>query len=132
MSEELVWQILKKRNGKTLRRTHPVRTFTTEKGTLENKRVMRDSGLARTKAVDVTSNEDGIPVLSLKNNNPKHARCPDKMWRVVTLNGGVRKALAKTDELLSAYHPGMKKPAMKKVNAIYKAAQKKNKGAAAA
>lgn len=132
MSEELVWQILKKRNGKTLRRTHPVRTFTTEKGTLENKRTLRDSGLARAKAVDVTANEDGIPVLSLKNDKPEDARCPDKMWRVVILDGGVRKALAKTDQLLSAYHPAMKKPAMKKVNAIYKAAQRKNKNIAAA
>lgn len=132
MSEELVWQILKKRNSKYVRRTHPKCIFTTEKGALRNKHTMLESGLTRSKAVDVSANEDGIPVLSLKNDTPEDARCPDKMWRAVTLSGGVRRALAKTDQLLSTYHPAMKKPAMRKVSAIYKAAQRKNKGAASA
>lgn len=130
MSEALVWEVMKKSSSKSIRRTHPVNTFTIEKGTLRHKRILRDSGLARVKAVDVNINDDGIPVLSMKNDTPDESRCPDKMWRTVTLNGGVRKALAKTDSLLSVYKPALKKPAMRKVSAAYMALARKNKGAA--
>lgn len=127
MSEALVWAIMKKNCSKGLRRTHPVRLFTTEKGSLKSRRVHCDSGLARKKAVDITVNDDGIPVISLKNDKEEDLRNPDKMWRVVTLSGGVRKALAKTDSLLSVYSPAMKKPAMRKVSAYYKAIARKNR-----
>lgn len=131
MSEALVWEVMKSYSSKSLRRTHPVATFTREKGSLCHKRTFRDSGLARIKAVDVTINDDGIPVLSIKNSNPEEARLPDKMWREVTLSGGVRKALATTDTLLADYKPSLKKPAMRKVSAAYMAAARKNKSAAA-
>lgn len=130
MSEALVWQVLKSRSSKLLRRTHPVRSFTIEKGSLLHARSFSDSGLARVKAVDVSVNDDGIPVLSLKNDKPEHRRKPDKMWRAITLSGGVRKALARTDKVLTVYQPSAKKDAMRKVSAIYKAAQRKAKLAA--
>lgn len=126
-----MWEVMKKNSAKSVRRTHPVSTFTLEKGTFGHKRILRDSGLTLVKAVDVSANDDGIPVLSMKNDNPDENRHPDKMWRVVTLNGGVRKALAKTDSLLEGYNPAMKKPAMRKVSAYYKALARKNKGVAA-
>lgn len=129
MSEALVWQVLCRNNSKGLRRTHPVRLFTTEKGSLHAPRMRKDSGLSRRKAVDVTADEDGIPILSLKNDREEDLRKPDKMWRVITLSGGVRKALAKTDKVLSVYNPAMKKPAMRKVSAYYKALARKNKPA---
>lgn len=131
MSEGLVWEVMKKNSAKSVRRTHPVCTFTLEKGTFGHRRILRDSGLARLKAVDVSVNDDGVPVLSMKNENPDENRHPDKMWREVTLNGGVRKALAKTDALLEVYNPATKKPAMRKVSAYYKALARKNKGVAA-
>ncbi len=67
-------------------------------------------------------------MLSLKNSRAADARKPDKMWQSVTLNGGVRKALAKTDRALSTYRPAAKKLAMRKVCAIYKAKSRKDKG----
>lgn len=128
MSEALVWTILSKSNGKSMRRTHPISKMTAEKGSLTSRRKKVDSGFCRTKAVDITSNDDGIPVISLKNATPEESRNPDKMWKTVTLSGGVRKALAKTESLLEGYSPSAKKPAMRKVSAIYKAYARKEAG----
>lgn len=128
-SEALIWAVTKKNCSKGVRRTHPVRLFTLEKGSLQSRRVQCDSGLARKKVVDVSVNDDGIPVLSLKNDKEDELRNPDKMWRVITLSGGVRKALAKTDSLLSVYSPAMKKPAMRKVSLYYQALGRMNRTA---
>lgn len=127
MSEALLWQVTKKYSSKMIVRHYPKRSFTIEKGSLNHTRKLSDSGICRKKAVDITTDEDDIPVISLKNDKPQFARNPDKMWRSTTLSGGVRKALAKTDALLSVYAPSMKKPAMKKVSALYKALARKNK-----
>ncbi|CDF40307.1 conserved hypothetical protein [Chondrus crispus] len=132
MSEALIWEVMKSYSSKGMRRTHPVGVFTREKGSLCHKRTLRDSGLARIRAVDVSINDDGIPVLAIKNANPEESRLPDKMWREVTLSGGVRKALSTTDSLLSDYKPALKKPAMRKVSAAYMALARKNKAVASA
>lgn len=128
MSDSIVWQIISKSNSKSLRRTHPVSRKTYEKGSLRNFRIKADSGIARTRAVDVAANDEGIPVLSFKNANPDDRRNPDKMWKTLTLTGGVRKALVKTELAMDAYSPSLKKVTMRKVSALYKAHGRKNAG----
>lgn len=128
MSDDLIWQVVKRNNSKAVKRTHPFSKMTIEKGTLRNQRIPCDSGFARSKAIDVTANDEGIPVLSIKNTDPADARKPDKMWRAVTLSGGVRKAVSHTEKLLEHYPVGVKKTALRKVSAIYKAQSRMSKG----
>lgn len=127
MSSELVWQLTRDYTSTGIRRTHPVAVFTTEKGAGAVGRKSKTSGLANVAAVDVSPNDDGVPVLSLKNKKAADARKPDQMWSTVVLSGGVRKALAKTDKALSAYHPGCKKAAMAKVSTLYRAKARMDK-----
>lgn len=128
MSDALVWEILQKNNGKAIKRTHPVVHMTMEKGSLTNLRSRSDSGFAKSSAVDVTSNDDGIPVLAMRNQKPDSSRKPDKMWRTVTLNGGVRKAISKADNLLKGYDKLTRHRALAKVSALYRAHNRKNCG----
>lgn len=128
MSDALVWRILLKSNSKALKRTHPVTRSTLEKGSLRNTRHEKDSGFSCTSAVDVSANDDGIPVISFRNRNPAAQRHPDKMWRAVTLNGGVRKALSKAGRMLSPYKPAVRHAALGKVSALYHAHVRKNRG----
>lgn len=128
MSAALVWQLTRNSTSRTSKRTHPKVSVTCEKGSLTNLRKSADSGLASTHAVDVDVDDAGVPVLSLKNAAPDDARKPDKMWKTTRLNGGVRKALQKTDRALEGYRPAAKKLAMRKVSVIYKAEARKNRG----
>ncbi|CAN8066069.1 unnamed protein product [Agarophyton chilense] len=128
MSEALLWQIIRKNNSKTVTSPTPRTVRVYEKGSLRSLYTKSDSGFCRIAAVDVSPNEDGIPVLSLKNRKAEARRNPDKMWHSITLTGGVRKALARTDKLLSSYAPNKKKVALRKVSAIYKALARKNNG----
>lgn len=128
MSDAVVWRVLLKNNSKALKRTHPVTRTTLEKGSLRNTRHEKDSGYACTSAVDVSANDDGIPVISFRNRNPSAQRHPDKMWRAVTLNGGVRKAISKAGNMLSSYKPAVRKAALAKVSAVYHAHVRKNHG----
>lgn len=127
-SSALLWQLTRKTSSRQVKRTLPKATFTWEKGSLTNKRFSADSGISGLRAVDVDVDENGFPVLSLKNSRPADARKPDKMWQSVTLKGGVRKALAKTERTLANYRPAAKKLALRKVSAIYKAKSRKAKG----
>ncbi|PXF40106.1 hypothetical protein BWQ96_10182 [Gracilariopsis chorda] len=128
MSEALLWQLIRKNNSRTLCSRNPRTARTYEKGSLRNLISKTDSGFCNITVVNVSANEDGLPVLSLKNRKPEARRNPDKMWRTITLSGGVRKALARTDKLLTSYAPSKKKDALRKVSAIYKAYARKNKG----
>lgn len=128
MSEALLWQLIRKNNSRTYSSPSPRTVRTYEKGALSNIVSKKQSGFCNVTVVNVSANEDGIPVLSLKNRKPTVRRNPDKMWRNITLSGGVRKALARTDKLLTSYAPSKKKDAMRKVSAIYKALARKNKG----
>lgn len=121
MSDALVWEIIKTSSSKTVCTPTP-RTFRSfEKGSLRNQHAMKDSGLCNGTAVDVSVNDVGIPVLSLKNRRTDAKRNPDKMWRKITLRGGVRKALDRTEKLVNSYAPSKKHDAMRKVSVIYQA-----------
>lgn len=128
MSSALIWQLTRKSTSRSSKRTQPKVAVTCEKGSLSNIRKSADSGLTTTHAVDVDVDDNGVPVLSLKNTAPEDARKPDKMWKTTRLNGGVRKALQKTDRALEGYRPAAKKQAMRKVSALYKAEARKNRG----
>lgn len=128
MSDALVWSVLLKNNCKSMRRANPLSRTTLEKGSLRNVRTRMDGGFARTDAVDVAANDDGIPVLSLRNRDPTAQRQPDKMWRAITLSGGVRKAVKKADKILSTYDPKIRQSALAKVSAVYQAHGRKNRG----
>lgn len=128
MSDALLWEIVRKNNGKSMKRTHPVAHLSLEKGTLMNWRSRHDSGFANTAAVDVSANEDGIPVISLRNQKPEASRNPDKMWHAVTLSGGVRRATAKAEDLLKDYNENTRRAALAKISVIYRAQQRKNRG----
>lgn len=88
----------------------------------------RDSGLGNMGAVDVTANDDGIPVMSIRNRDPESIRNPDKMWRSVTLSGGVRKALRRAETLLAAHPDPVKIATLRRVSALYKAKARKDRG----
>lgn len=128
MSDALIWEIIRKNNGKTLKRTHPVTHLSLEKGSLMNWRARNDSGFAKTAAVDVSANEDGVPVISFRNQKPRASRNPDKMWCSTTLSGGVRKASCKAEDLLKDYKGNTRRAALAKISAIYRAQQRKNRG----
>lgn len=128
MSSSLMWQVTRVSTSRTSRRTHPKVAMTREKGSLRNVRKFADSGFCNVRAVDVDANDYGIPVLSLKNAKATDSRKPEKMWTSMTLSGGVRKALAKTDRALAMYRPAARKHAMHKVSAIYKALARKQRG----
>lgn len=124
-----MWQITKKNNSKAVKRTHPKTYFTSEKGSLRNERVARDCGFSRKNAVDVSLDDDGVPVLSIRNTKPEFARRPDRMWRRIVLKGGVRKAVAKAEVALAdVQNPRIKKDAIAKVSALCQAAYRKNRG----
>ncbi len=98
-----------------------MRLYTTEIGTLNHTMTFADSGLANRKAVDVRADADGVPEISLKNDSDVDQHKPDKMWKTVTLNGGARKAMARTDHMLSSYRPAAKEFAVRKVSALARA-----------
>jgi hypothetical protein len=135
MSADLVYQLTGqwnchqiKRPALIVRRTNPKKTFTFVKGSLAGASTFADCGASNAKAVDISADEDGTPVLSLKNDRECDTRKPDKMWASTTLNGGVRKALAKTDKQLSLYRPAARTLAMRKVSAIARATARMNAG----
>lgn len=128
MSASLMWQVTRVSTSRTTKRTHPKLALTSEKGSLRNLRKFADSGLCNYRAVDVDADENGVPVLSLKNAKPADARKPDKMWKSITLSGGVRKAITKTDRALEMYRPAARKMALRKVSVLYKAQARKNRG----
>lgn len=127
-SPALLWQLTRKRSSRAAKRTHPKLAVTFEKGSLTAARRAVDSGLCTERAVDVDADENGVPVLAIKSTKPCAGRKPDKLWRTTTLSGGVRKALARTERQLATYRPAATKLALRKVSAIYKAQQRKNKG----
>lgn len=128
MSDALVWTLLRKNNNKVSKRTHPVTRTTIEKGSLRNVRTRKDSGYANRRAVDVSTNDDGVPVLSVRNNDDAFSRKPDKMWNSITLNGGVRRAISKADTVLKGYPDETRHAALAKISAIYLAQMRKNRG----
>jgi Ribosomal L28e protein family len=128
MSADLVYQVTRrwnchqiKRPALIVRRTNPKKVFTTVKGSLGGTSTFADCGASNRKAVDISANEDGTPVLSLKNDRDADMRKPDKMWATTTLTGGVRKAIAKTDKALSMYRPAARTLALRKVSALARA-----------
>lgn len=121
MSEALVWQVIRKNNSRALRRSHPSSRTTLEKGSLKNQRKKHDSGLCGRFAVDVTPNDEGIPVLYVRTNKEENARKPDRLWQQYTLNGGVRKALKRAESVLAAHPESVKKAALRKISASYRA-----------
>lgn len=128
MSDALVWTLLRKNNSKASKRTHPLTRTTIEKGSLRNNRARKDSGYANRRAVDVSVNEDGLPVLSIRNEDAAVSRAPDKMWNSITLSGGVRRAISKADNVLKEYPAETRHAALAKVSAIYLAQMRKNRG----
>lgn len=128
MSDSLLWTLLRRNNSKVQKRTHPVTVMTIEKGSLRNKRSRKDSGYANRRAVDVSANDEGIPVLSLKDDSASVANKPDRLWKPVLLSGGVRKAISKADNLLRDYPDNTRHAALAKVSAIYLAQNRKNRG----
>ena len=99
-----------------------------EKGTLTNRRKFVDSGLANKRAVHIDVDDNGTPVLMLKNDRDEDMRKPDKMWRTISLAGGVRKACKKTETALAMYKPAATKLACRKVSATYRAEMRAKKG----
>lgn len=128
MSDTLLWTLLRKNNNKVSKRTHPVMSTTIEKGSLRNTRTRKDSGYANRRAVDVSTNEDGLPVLSIRNDDDAVSRQPDKMWKSTTLSGGVRRAISKADTALKGYPADQRHAALAKISAIYLAQMRKNRG----
>lgn len=110
-----------------MRRTHPVRKSTMEKGSLSYELTFADSGIANRKAVDVAVDE-GVISIALKNSKEEDLRKPDKMWTSVDLNGGARKSIAKADRKLDMYRPAAKKFALRKVSALARAEQRAKAG----
>lgn len=129
MSEALVWTILKKNNGKVMKRTHPASRMTTEKGSLRNKGSRKDCGFSHSRAVDVSPNDDGIPILSMRNEDVAAQRRPDRMWNTVTLSGGVRSALAKAEVILEPYPTATRVAALGRISNMYQVLMRKNRGA---
>lgn len=121
MSADLVWQLTRKCNSHHLRRTHPVRRYTTEKGSICGSVTFSDSGIGHRRAVDVSPDENGVPVLSCKNEKACQARKPDQMWSTTVLHGGARKAISKADAIVTAYRPASKKLVLRKVSLLSRA-----------
>lgn len=127
MSADLIWELTRAWDCTHVRRTHPVRLLTTEKGALSGAHSFADSGIANGKAVDV-SVDDGDVLLALKNDAEADARKPDAMWKECKLDGGARCALAKADAKVSEYRPAARELAMKKVSAFTRAEQRAKAG----
>lgn len=127
MSADLIWQLTRPWNCHHLRRTHPVRKSTLEKGSLAGALTFVDSGLANRKAVDVSVDE-GVVAMALKNDKEEDLRKPDKMWASSDLTGGARKAIAKADRKLDMYRPAAKIYALRKVSALARAEQRAKAG----
>lgn len=127
MSADLIWQLTRPWNCHQLRRTHPLRMKTTEKGSLAGSLTFADSGLANRKAVDVAV-DDGVVEMALKNDKEEDLRKPDKMWVKSTLRGGARKAISKADHKLDLYRPAAKTYALRKVSALARAELRRKAG----
>lgn len=123
MSADLVWELTRPWNCAHVRRTHPVRLLTTEKGSLSGSHTFADSGLANRKAVDISVDEDDV-ILALKNDKEDDLNKPDKMWATSKLSGGARKASGKADAKISEYRPAAKNIALRKVSALTRAEQR--------
>lgn len=121
MSADLIWQLTRSWNCHRIRRTHPTRVYTMEKGSLTGAVTLADSGIANPRAVDVSPNENGVPTLSRKNQKRRNMRKPDRMWSTVVLNGGARKALSKASTVISRYRPQVKKAVLRKVSLLSRA-----------
>lgn len=129
MADFLVWQIIKKNNCKAVKRTHPLNLMTTEKGSLRSQRTCADSGFACKEAIDISLDDDGMPVLSIRNTRSNYARSPDHMWRRIGLRGGIRKAVTKANNSLGPWvKPAVKAAAIAKISAYYQAMHRKNRG----
>jgi Ribosomal L28e protein family len=128
MSTDLVWELVRPWNCNQIYRSHPVRRFTTEKGSLCGSVKSADSGLAGRRAVHVDADENGVPELSRKNGREGDLRKPDKMWKTISLRGGARKAIAKADSALTMYRPAARKHALRKVSLLARAQARANSG----
>lgn len=127
MSADLIWELTRPWNCAHMRRTHPVKLLTTEKGSLSGRRTFVDSGYSNAKAVDVAI-DDGSVILSFKNDAEADARKPDKLWTSSTLSTGARAALSKTEAKVGAYRPAATEIALKKVSAAVRAEQRSAAG----
>lgn len=128
MSADLLWELVRPWNCHQIRRTHPVRKSTLDKGSLAGAVSFVDSGLANRKAVAIEADEDGLTI-ALKNDDEGDFRKPDKMWtNTSTLSGGARKAISKADYKLASYRPAAKDLALRKVSALARAEARRKAG----
>lgn len=127
-SADLLWELVRPWNCHQIKRTHPLRKSTVEKGSLAGGVTSVDSGLANRKAIAIEVDEDGLTI-GLKNDDEAEFRKPDKMWtNTSNLSGGARKAIAKADYKLSSYRPAAKALALRKVSALARAEARRKAG----
>lgn len=129
MSDALLWQVLRKDNSKALKRKQPLTGLVIEKGSLRHTRTRADCGFLSKNMVDVSLDDDGVPTLYIRNQNPKYARNPDRTWRRVSLAGGVRKAVSKAQAAINGkVNERTMKYTLAKISVLYQAQLRKNRG----
>lgn len=124
-SNNLVWEciknnnsFMKKVNGRS-KRSGTMR-FSVEKGNLRSISSFKQSGLANTQAVGISSTDKDTAILSVK--AAKKAGSSDAV-RDIAINKSFKKVVSTIDKTIASnyYRPDLKGDALAKFSAVYKA-----------
>jgi large subunit ribosomal protein L28e len=125
--DQLVWEIVrrnncfqKKRNGKT-KRSGTI-TFSVEKGNLKSLNLLKYSGLANTKTVDVIATPEHQAQLITKSASKCHQQ-PNKAMATTSIKKHFRQSVnaIKKNVVSNHYRPDLKRAALGKYTKVYNA-----------
>jgi len=119
MSQDLIWNIIKKNNAFRMERAGVV--FSSEPGNLRNKNSLKYSGLARTKVVDVASKDGKIVVSSKVVKKTANPATSNKTTVFPTTN--YRRTARFVKNLTSQYAPELRAAALGRLHRLQAAAK---------